>query len=189
MSNSKWIFFVFEICRMCIGNPAFAQPPRHDEGLRVVFIRHAEKPLKGENLNCQGLNRSEQIPTMLIGKFGVPDYVYVPKISTDSTTRHSRMFQTIIPLAVKYNLIINSKYAEKDSSGVAADIKNKSGTVLVVWEHRAITPLVRALGIPDFKVNWGDDDYESIWIISFTNGIAKITYDKEGLVPGSVCPF
>lgn len=45
--------------------------------LKLVFIRHAEKPLKGDNLTCQGLNRALQIPAVLYNKFGVPAYLFV----------------------------------------------------------------------------------------------------------------
>src|SRR5579863_5027199 len=160
-----WCFLWVIIAGYFQGNQVNAQIPSHAV-LRVVIIRHAEKPLKGDNLNCQGLNRSIRIPAILVAKFGVPDYTYVPAMGLDSSTRHSRMFQTIIPLAVKYNLIINTKFAEKDSDGVALDIRSKSGTVLMVWEHRDLTPVVRAFGIRDFNLHWSDDDYDSIWIIT-----------------------
>jgi len=179
-----WVFFAGALRSNCVN----AQTPGHT-ALRVVIIRHAEKPTRGDNLNCQGLNRSMRIPGMLVAKFGVPDYTYVPAMGLDSSTRHSRMFQTIIPLAVKYNLSINTKFAEKDSDGVASDVRNKSGTVLMVWEHRDLTPVVRAFGIRDFDLHWKDDDYDSIWIITFPDGRAKISFDKEEIAPGDSCPF
>jgi hypothetical protein len=91
-------------------------------------------------------------------------------------------------MAVKYNLIINTKYAERDSKGLVSDIKSKTGTILVVWEHREIPSIVRAFGIQNFKLTWGDDDYDSIWIISFKNGTTTITFDKEALLPSVSCP-
>jgi hypothetical protein len=183
------IFFIYFLLGTATCLRAQSQPPDNLENLKIVIIRHAEKPLKGDNLNCQGLNRSVVLPKMITAKFGVPDFTYVPKMGHDSSTRHSRMFQTIIPLAVKYNLIINSRFAEKDSAELATDIKSRSGTVLVIWEHRAITPIVRALGLQDFMQIWGDDDYDSIWIIRFQKGIAKISFDKEGLHPAEACRF
>ena len=89
-----------------------------DSALRIVFIRHAEKPEKGSNLSCRGLNRSYQLPAVIKSKFGVPDHIYVPSMKMGEKTSHARMFETAIPLAVKYNLAINSKYDEKDSAGV-----------------------------------------------------------------------
>lgn len=154
----------------------------------VVIIRHAEKPLKGNNLNCQGLNRSLKLPAVLYSKFGIPAYVYVPSLDNNVSTGHARMFQTVIPLAAKYNLKINSKYTETDTTGLATEIKKQKGVVLVVWKHSIILPIVRALGVKRFNKPWGDDDYDSIWIINYKNGTAKISFDKEGLMPSTSCP-
>ncbi len=68
------------------------------------------------------------------------------------------------------------------------NIKSKKGFVLVVWKHSIIPSIVRALGVHGFNMNWGDNDYDSIWIINFQKGIAKITFDKEGLTPSTSCP-
>lgn len=168
------------ICIVFSAEPSFAQ--------KVVIIRHGEKPAKGENLNCQGLNRSLQLPSILYAKFGIPDGIYVPSLGINTTTSHARMFETVIPLAAKYNLGINSKFAETDSTAIARDIKGNKGFVLVVWEHRVIPSIVRALGVQGFNLKWDDNDYDGIWIITFLNGIATLTTDKEGLNPSSACP-
>jgi hypothetical protein len=154
----------------------------------VVIIRHGEKPPKGKNLNCQGLNRSLKLPAVLYSKFGIPGNIYVPSLDNNISTGHGRMFQTVIPLAAKYNLKINSKYAEMDITALAKEIKSKKGFVLVVWQHSIIPSIVRALGVQGFHMRWGDSDYDSIWIINIQKGIAKITFDKEGLMPSTSCP-
>jgi hypothetical protein len=157
--------------------------------LKIIFIRHAEKPVKGDNLTCQGLNRSLKLPAVINAKFGVPAYVFVPAIGLGEATKHSRMFQTIVPLASKYNLTVNSNRQEKDSLGMAADLKSRNGTVLVVWEHSNIVPIVKALGIKDPGLKWPDDDYDSIWIVTFNNRVAHIAFDKENIRPAADCAF
>ncbi|HMI63613.1 MAG TPA: hypothetical protein VK518_22005 [Puia sp.] len=72
--------------------------------LKIVLIRHAEKPAKGYNLTCQGLNRSLQLVPLLHSRFELPTSIYVPNLGQGDTTKHARMFQTIVPFAVKYNL-------------------------------------------------------------------------------------
>jgi hypothetical protein len=94
----------------------------------------------------------------------------------------------VIPLAIKYNLSINSKFDEADSAGLTTDIKNKQGTVLIVWQHKLIPSIARGLLGNDFHLSWKDDDFDSIWIITFTNGVATLTEDKEGFVPAPDCP-
>ena len=157
--------------------------------LKLVFIRHAEKPADGDNLTCQGLNRAMQLPKVLYEKFGIPAYTFVPAIGLGNSTRHARMFQTVIPLAAKYNLVINTSHAEKDSIAMATDIKSKTGTILIVWEHKAIAPIIRSLGITAPDLKWPDNDYDSIWIVTFPNGVATLTRDKEGINPPAGCSF
>ena len=161
---------------------ASAQAPN----LKLVFIRHGEKPLKGDNLTCQGLNRALLLPDLINKKFGVPSFLFVPGLALGESTKHARMFQTITPVAIKYNLPINSSHTEKDSTGIAQDLKSKNGTVLIVWEHKAIKSIIHALGISDNLI-WPDDDYDSIWIVTFKNGKAVLTKDKEGLKPALNC--
>lgn len=113
-----------------------------DDGLKVVIIRHGEKPENGDNLSCQGENRALQLPAVLYCMFGSPDYTYVPSLGLDDATKHARMFQTVSPFAIQYNLTINSKYGEKKVADVAKSVQKKTGTVLLVWEHSAIPELI-----------------------------------------------
>jgi hypothetical protein len=155
--------------------------------LKIVFIRHGEKPEKGGNLTCKGLNRSLMLPALITKKFGVPDFVYAPALKLGDKTGHSRMFETAVPLAVKYNLNIDTKFEETDSAGVAADIMQKKGTVLVVWEHKAINPILHALGV-QYNTEWKGDDFDTIIIITFKDGKTTVTMDSEGLKPSDDCP-
>jgi hypothetical protein len=158
--------------------------------LRVIFIRHAEKTSQGDNLTCAGLNRSLLLPHVIVSKFGVPDYTYVPSLGLGEYTSRGRMFQTVSPLAIKYNLAINSKYNEDDATGIASDIMQKKGTVLVVWEHHEIISIVEALGIHNQDLIWNHNDFDSIWIITFDkNGKATFTEDTEGIRPSSNCSY
>jgi hypothetical protein len=97
------------------------------------------------------------------------------------------MFQTVTPLAVRYNLAVNSKFHGKDSSGLAADILKRNGTVLVVWNHDYIIQILHALGVMEPGLVWDDNDFDSIWIVSFKKGIAVLNKDKEGLQPPDDC--
>jgi len=156
--------------------------------LKIVIIRHGEKPPIGDNLSCQGLNRAMQLPAIITTKFGVPDFVYVPALLQGKRTYGSRMFQTVIPLVAKYNLKVNTSHETQDYPTIAADLKKKTGTILVVWEHKAIPYIVQALGI-DEKQTWDSNDFDTILIITFVNGKAILTKDKEGLKPSADCSY
>ena len=159
-----------------------------DQHLKVVIIRHGEKPATGDNLSCQGEGRALQIPAVIYKKFNKPDYLYVPALEADKSTSHSRMFQTATPIAIKYNLTINSKFDGKDYADVAKSILKKRGVVLMVWEHSAIPKLAEALGAVR-PPKWGDLDFDSIWIITYAAGKASLTIDHEGIIPSTSCSF
>lgn len=160
------------------------------KNLKIVFIRHAERPESGDNLTCKGLNRSLQLPAVLYKKFGKPANVYVPSLKMSDGTKHARMFQTVTPFAVKYNLNINSTYSDDDYKHVGKALLKETGTILVVWEHNGISDIVEYLGI-NSKVaqKWPGTDYDSIWVVTFNNGKAILTKDKENLNPAASCAF
>ena len=153
---------------------------------KIVIIRHGEKPEKGDNLSCEGLNRAIQLSGVLYNKIGIPNQIYVPSLNVGKNTTIARMYQTIIPFAVKYNLNIDTKYSVKDIDKIATNIKQETGTTLLVWEHKNIVKIVMALGIKE-KLTWDDNDYDSIWIITFSNGVPKLSKDKENIKPSSNC--
>jgi hypothetical protein len=159
-----------------------------DNSLKVVIIRHGEKPENGYNLSCQGENRALQLPAVLYQKFNKPDYTYVPSMELDKSTKHARMFQTITPFAIKYNLTVDSKFDEKNTSEVADDVLKKTGTVLMVWEHSEIQSLATNLGVKSAPA-WKGNDYDSIWVITYQNGKAVLSSDKEGITPSPDCNF
>jgi len=158
------------------------------DSLKVVIIRHGEKPKDGDNLSCQGQNRALQLATVLHQKFNLPAAIYVPAIKSDDQTKHSRMFQTITPFAIKYNVAINSKYRADENDKIVKSVFKENGTVLMVWEHSAIQSLASNLGIKN-PPEWADADFDSIWLINYSDGKANLTLDKEGLSPASDCSY
>jgi len=93
----------------------FAQILPAGIALKVVIIRHGEKPKNGDNLNCTGLSRALKLPPVLDTVTGKPDYTYVPTINTGKKTSNVRMFQmvwehsNIPPLA---RALVGKKYAK-----------------------------------------------------------------------------
>ncbi len=169
-----------------------AQVLKKDVVLKVVIIRHGEKPPKGDNLSCAGLNRALALPAVLDTVTGKPDHTYVPTINTGKKTSSVRMFQTVTPFAVQQGLSINSTYAENATDSAAANVLSKRGVVLMVWEHSNIPPLAKALGVPG-KLKWHGSDFDSIWIIEFTQTKKKqlkflnFTIGQENITPSDTC--
>jgi hypothetical protein len=174
---------IFTVTTLC-----GAEPNVPDSSLKVVIIRHAEKPDDGDDLSCQGFNRSLLLPKVLEQKFDIPAHTYVPALECGKSTSHSRMFQTVTPFAVKHNLKINSKFGEDEVEKVAEDVLGRTGTVLIVWEHSKIPDLAKALKVAE-PGDWKKHDFDSIWVITFPNGQAKMKTDSENLAPAAACAF
>ena len=164
--------------------------------LRVIIIRHGEKPEEGDNLSCAGLNRALALPTVLNRLLPTPpDYTYVPLIGTDDqNTSTARMFQTVTPYAVQHNLTVNSDYVVDNAKGIAKELRHKRGTVLLVWEHDNIPKIAKKLGLKDPE-EWPDEDFDSIWTITFSGGGAKgkakhpvLTKSRADIQPSATCP-
>lgn len=155
--------------------------------LRIVLIRHGEKPLKGDGLTCKGQNRSQELVPLLYSRFKVPSVIYVPNKGRGDTKR-SRMYLTILPFVQKYGGMMNTDYHEDELKALAKDIRHRSGVVLVVWEHGGIPEIARRLGVQEEGLRWKDGDYDSMWIVRYEHGQAVLTKDSEGLKPGKNCP-
>ena len=171
---------------VCLSAPAVIAQSKN---LKLIFIRHAEKPVEGDNLSCAGLNRALRLPEVLKAKFGLPDHIYVPALHLGKSTPRGRMFQTVSPFAIKYNLAVNSSFEEENVAGLAAELSAKKGIILVVWEHSQIKPVLKALGLDVKGLQWPNDDFDSIWIVTFKKGSPVLTLDKEGITPAADCSF
>ena len=153
---------------------------------RIIILRHGEKPDNGDNLSCQGFNRALELPAVIEKKFGIVAAIYVPTINTGKSTGTSRMYQTAMPYAIKNNLIVNSKFDVEDTKALAAYVMQKGGDALVIWEHKNIDNLARALGVTDAP-KWEGSDFDTIWVITMENGKATLAIEKESLQPKAAC--
>lgn len=173
---------------------SFISTCRHSDAaekaeLIIVIIRHAEKSDANNNLSCKGFNRALMLPAVLYKKFGIPDKIYVPAVGAGATTKHLRMLQTITPLAIKYHVPINSQFDENDSDHLGEALSHEKGLIIVAWEHTEIPPVIRWLVPAANRIHWRDDDYDSIYIISFKTGNPTLSFDTEHINPTDNCNF
>jgi hypothetical protein len=171
--------FAVPLTNICVGA---------SDALKVVIIRHGEKPEAGDNLSCQGENRALALSAVLSAKFERPDYTYVPAMALGKASKHARMFQTVTPFAIRQNLTLNTKYDEADVDGVAKDVLRRTGLALLVWEHSQIPPLAKALGVRH-PPSWNDDDFDSIWVITRESGQTSMSVDAQEIHPSPQCTF
>jgi hypothetical protein len=174
---------------------AIAAQARAEE--TIVFFRHGEKPAAGlGQLTCQGLNRALALPTVLLGRYGSPSYLYAPNPAvkiTDSSGSYYyvRPLATLEPVAIRAGKSVNTSVGYNDIAGLEALVINPakgSLTIFVAWEHVYLQEIVQDLmnkyGGKATVPAWPSTDYDSLFVlhVNYTGGItATFNKDAEGL--------
>jgi hypothetical protein len=164
----------------------------------IVFLRHGEKPSGGlGQLTCQGFNRALALPTVLVAKYGKPDYLYAPNPAvqvTDSAGSfyYVRPLATIEPTAVRLGMPVRTKYGYTDIATLQAALVTSSKantTIFVAWEHLELQKLVQNImnryGGRVAVPAWASTDYDSLYVVKVdyvgSNISARFQRDHEGL--------
>jgi hypothetical protein len=174
----------------------------------LVFVRHGEKPATGENgqLTCQGENRANALPQVLLPTYGIPDFIFAaaPVLNQDDNGvnyYYLRAMATIEPTAIAAGLTIDLTYDKDDISDLEKELAKSqyaTSTVFVAWEHTEMDELVANIvhdngGDSSVVPSWPDDDYDSIFVVDLitSGGSTSVTFTHnfEGLNGRSLlCP-
>lgn len=93
-----------------------------------------------------------------------PDIIYATGIGPENSSR--RCIETAAPLAAKLGCEFITKFPKEDSAAAMADAARRTGTVLMVWEHKMISSLVAALPqAPAVPAQW-PECYDLIWVLA-----------------------
>jgi broad specificity phosphatase PhoE len=165
----------------------------------IVLIRHGEKPPQGlGQLNCQGLNRSLRLPSVIKARFGVPAAIFAPNPADQKTDKgtaydYVRPLATVEPMAVSFGLPVNAGIGVEDISKLKDRLEDKAyanALVVVAWEHKQLVKLARKMmkdheGDPDAVPKWQGDDFDGIYVVRLTrkDGETTATFQtaKQGL--------
>jgi len=163
----------------------------------IVFFRHGEKPSSGlGQLTCQGLNRALALPTVLLGRYGTPDFLYAPNPTTkvtDSTGSYYyvRPLATLEPVAIRAGRSVNTSVGYTDIAGLEKLLISSAKadtTIFVAWEHiylqKVVQDLMNKYGGGVAVPAWASTDYDSLYVlqVNYTGGIsAQFHRDLEGL--------
>jgi hypothetical protein len=173
----------------------------------VILIRHGEKPAEGlGQLNCQGLNRALALPSVLLAKFGKPDFLFAPdpaqqNVDHGQSYYYIRPLATLEPTAIQFGMPIATPFGFKDIDKLRLQLDQpayRNAHVVIAWEHTMAERLARNLvqsygGNPSQVPRWNSDDFDSIYIVKVDRRQDTITtsfsVDREGLdKQSSVCP-
>jgi hypothetical protein len=175
---------------------------------RLVCIRHGEKPPGGlGQLTCQGLNRALALPSVLLAKFGPPQFLFAPNPAQTISEyagqyAYVRPLATIEPTAIYCGLPVNTQFGFPDVAGLEAELQKtayQNATVYVAWEHvflvTFVQDMIKAYGGDQSQIPaWPSDDYDTIFVITITRAqdqtAVAFSVDHEGLNGlSSECPL
>jgi hypothetical protein len=208
MKTCVFGLFVLTLMNVSLFAPAQSLPTA-GTGETIVLIRHGEKTsTELGQLSCKGLNRSLALPSVLIGKFGNPDYLFAPNPADQITKNgesHSyvRPLATIEPTAIRLGMPVNTQIGFSDIHGLQEELtkpKYANAVIIVAWEHLAEDQFAKNLMAAYSKdasvvPEWPGSDFDSIYVIHLTRAAdqtitATFTLDHEGLDNkiSDVCP-
>lgn len=172
----------------------------------IVFFRHGEKPSGGlGQLTCQGLNRALALPSVLIGRYGRPDFLYAPDPAVKmregtGSYYYVRPLATIEPTAIRAGRSVNTHYGYNQINYLESLLIRSSKantTIFVAWEHAYLVKVVQNImnhyGGGGAVPAWISGDYDSLYVVrvKYSSSGITATFDRdvEGLngLPTS-CP-
>ncbi len=183
--------------------PSSAPHTPQANGETIVLVRHGEKPAGGlGQLTCKGLNRSLALPSLLIGRYGKPDFIYAPNPSVQvndgnnqPTYSYLRPLATIEPTAIRLGMPINAQIGFDQIAELQKALLQPAyahSLIFVAWEHIKLyefaKQMLKSYGTNAAQVpDWPNSDYETIYIFHVTrsgkNGAPQATLEiqKENL--------
>jgi len=185
------------------GMRAQSAPTRSDAGETIVMIRHGEKPDGGlGQLTCKGLNRALALPSVLIGRYGRPDFIYAPDPAERVNDRSSgpgysyvRPLATIEPTAIQLGMPVNAQIGFREIDELEKtllDPASAHAVIFVAWEHEFAREFAARMldrygaGAAELPP-WPNSDYETIYLFHVTRpdsgGKPHVTLEiqQEGL--------
>jgi hypothetical protein len=181
-------------------------------GETIVLIRHGEKPATGlGQLNCKGLNRALALPSLLIGRYGKPDYIYAPNPSmqvsdgqNQPTYSYVRPLATIEPTAIRLGMPVNTQIGFPQIDELQKALLQPAyahSLIFVAWEHIKLyqfaQQMLKSYGTTSTPLpDWPNSDYETIYVFHITrsgpNSTPQATLDIQhedlGKTLSDTCP-
>jgi hypothetical protein len=151
----------------------------------VYLIRHAEKPdgalagvaasgdIDPESLIVPGWQRAGALVAFFSGDaLAKPDRIYASAPEKVHTTagkagsKSQRPLETVSPLAAKIGTSPILTFTKGQEEAIADDLRKRSGTSLVCWQHEAIPQLAASLTGGDLAIpkTWPGDRFDVVWI-------------------------
>jgi len=151
--------------------------------LKVMFVRHGEKPADHEgrhppfgvdeegradprSLSPLGWQRAGALAPWFAratDPLATPAALFAPH---HRGTSH-RARQTLVPLARLLGLTIHADLPVGEEQKLADDVLACTGPVLIAWEHKALPRIPRLLAGPALRcpADWPEDHFDLAWVL------------------------
>ena len=159
---------------------------------QIIFLRHAEKPPVGSELNERGRERAAALVRLFTHDARLLEHG--PAVAIFAMRPHGksgsvRAIQTMEPTGRALGVELDSVLTRDDTAAVARAILStrayEGKTVVVCWEHDAIPEIVKACGWAKGPARWPDKSFDRLWILDFEHGRPKRFRDlPQKLLPG-----
>jgi hypothetical protein len=173
---------------------------------KIMIIRHAEKAVAGmpgigvdewgaadpQSLTVRGWQRSGALTRFFAAPSapGIerPETIYATGTAAESPSRRS--IDTAAPIAAKLGCRFVGRFAKENVDAVIGDAMVQTGAVLIVWEHKMIPSIVRALpNAPDVPALWPPERYDLIWVLDRRGESWSFTQVAQCLLAGDSAHF
>lgn len=167
---------------------------------KIMLIRHAEKPAKdgtpygvtekgkrsNESLEVSGWQRAGALTTLFAPTDGhvsnaslaTPQFFYASKPLRRKGSR--RPMETIMPLAQKLKLKINTSFPRFDYKSMIEDVVSRSGVVLICWQREYIPEIAEEiLGKKNVVPSeWPEDCFDMIWVFDLDRRSSRYRFKQ-----------
>lgn len=183
-----WKFTVF----LTLGPVLFFCRPTCAAPAEIIFLRHAEKPETGAELNARGWQRAGALPALFekdprVLTHGLPVAIFsgAPAKQGGSV----RSIQTMQATAKTLHISINQSITRDQIADLVRTLLAPGAydgkTVLVCWEHKKIPEMLKAFGWKEGPERWADEVFDRLWILEFEDGKPVRFHDwPQRLLPG-----
>jgi hypothetical protein len=139
--------------------------------MSIILIRHGEKPEDSKNIHLSedGVIRAKELHNYFKHVNRIPNMIIAMKQHKDHSVRP---YETIMHLARKIGIDIINYYERDQIDELILLLSNhKDKDILVSWEHHRLVDIIEKL--VDIRIEWGSEDYTSVYIIKDKN-LSKI---------------
>lgn len=152
-----------------MGSFSLSVAAQKDSSTTIILVRHAEK-----DTTAAGSTQMQADPPLsAIGKMRADKLVTVLKsysIESIFSTKYNRTRSTVIPIAAKLGVEIQT-YDPSKQADLALLLKSWKGkTILVVGHSNTVPGLVNLLTGNSNYPNLSDNEYDKIYIVRLENG-------------------